>query len=309
MTSLRASQLPAPVRIEYPFAGNLFDQPGTPSSAGPVQMHYLDEGTGPVVLLLHGNPTWSFYYRNLVHALTAAGYRCIVPDHVGCGLSDKPQDYPYTLQRRIEDVGRLLDYLDIRRFSLVVHDWGGAIGCGLAGRRPAALDKLVLLNTGAFRSKRIPPRIAAVKVPLLGEAIIRGLNGFAGPAALMSVRIPLAPAVRAGLLWPYRSWADRVAVWNFVKDIPLHPSHPSYAALLEVESGLEQLADKPVQIVWGGKDFCFNRHFLARWREIFPQAAVQLYRQHGHYILEDGGREVAQQITAFLDAPSAAEGG
>ena len=300
MTNSRASQLPPEIRMEYPFAGNLFDQPGTPSSAGPVQMHYLDEGAGPVVVLLHGNPTWSFYYRNLVHTLTAAGYRCIVPDHVGCGLSDKPQDYSYTLKRRIEDVERLIDHLDIQRFSLVVHDWGGAIGSGLAGRRPEALDKLVLLNTGAFRSKRIPLRIASIKVPLLGEAIIRGLNGFAGPAALMSVKIPLSPAVKAGMLWPYRSWADRVAVWNFVKDIPLHAAHPSYDTLAEVEAGLAKLADKPVQIVWGGKDFCFNMHFFARWREIFPKADVQLHSQHGHYILEDGGSVVAQQIAAFL---------
>ena len=183
MTNLRASQLPPKVRLEYPFAGNLFDQPATPLSEGPVQMHYLDEGSGPVVILLHGNPTWSFYYRDLVTTLVAAGYRCIVPDHVGCGLSDKPRDYPYTLARRIDDVERLVDHLAITEFSLVVHDWGGAIGCGLAGRRPAALQKLVLLNTGAFRSKRIPLRIAAIKLPVLGEAVIRGLNGFAGPAA------------------------------------------------------------------------------------------------------------------------------
>jgi haloalkane dehalogenase len=302
MTNLRASQLPPKVRLEYPFAGNLFDQPATPLSEGPVQMHYLDEGTGPVVILLHGNPTWSFYYRDLVLTLVAAGYRCIVPDHVGCGLSDKPRDYSYTLARRIEDVERLVDHLAITEFSLVVHDWGGAIGCGLAGRRPAALQKLVLLNTGAFRSKRIPLRIAAIKVPLFGEAVIRGLNGFAGPAANMSVKIPLSPAVKAGMLWPYRSWADRIAVWNFVKDIPLNQSHRSYETLVEVEAGLEKLADKPVQIVWGGQDFCFNKHFFKRWCELFPNAEVHLHKAHGHYILEDGGRVVTKQIQAFLQA-------
>jgi len=302
MINSRASQLPPEVRVEYPFAGNLFDQPATPKSDGPVQMHYLDEGSGPVVVMLHGNPTWSFYYRNLVNSLVAAGYRCIVPDHIGCGLSDKPSDYPYTLKRRIKDVERLIDHLDVAQFSLVVHDWGGAIGCGLAGRRPEALEKLVLLNTGAFRSKRIPLRIAAIKVPLIGEAIIRGLNGFAGPAANMSVQIPLSPAVKSGMLWPYRSWADRVAVWNFVKDIPLREAHPSYDTLLEVEAGLSKLAAKPVQIVWGGKDFCFNMHFFRRWCEIFPNAEVQLHQEHGHYILEDGETAVTAQIRAFLQS-------
>jgi haloalkane dehalogenase len=300
MINSRASELPVDVRVEYPFPGNTFDQPATPTSDGPVKMHYLDQGSGPVVIMLHGNPTWSFYYRNLVKQLSAAGYRCIVPDHVGCGLSDKWKDYPYTLKRRIEDVERLIDHLGVERFSMVVHDWGGAIGCGLAGRRPEALEKLVLLNTAAFLSKRIPLRIASIKVPFLGEAVIRGLNGFAGPAARMSVKKPLTPTVKSGMLWPYRSWADRVAVWNFVKDIPLRPAHPSYATLAAVEAGLVKLADKPIQIVWGGKDFCFNMHFYERWRKIFPKAEVQLYEDCGHYILEDGGEAVWQEIEAFL---------
>lgn len=257
----RESELPADVRMEYPFDGHLFDQPSHNESDEPVRMHYLDEGSGPVVLMLHGNPTWSFYYRNLVKRLSAAGFRCIVPDHIGCGLSDKPQDYPYTLKRRIDDVERLIDFLEVREFSLVVHDWGGAIGCGLAGRRPDALQKLTLLNTAAYRSKRIPARIAAVKLPLIGESIIRGLNGFAGPAAIMSVSTPLKPAVKRGMLWPYRNWQERVAVWNFVKDIPLTDGHPSYAELKRVEEGLSCLKDKPIQLVWG-EGFLFQYEVL-----------------------------------------------
>lgn len=300
MTNSRAAQLPPDVRLEYPFTGYLFKQPRS-ALTDPVQMHYLDEGSGPVVLMLHGNPTWSFYYRTLVNTLTAVGYRCVVPDHIGCGLSDKPSDYPYTLKRRIADIERLIDHLAIDHFSLVVHDWGGAIGCGLAGRRPAALKKLVLLNTGAFRSKRIPLRIAAVKLPLIGEVVIRGLNGFAGPAAHMSVSTALAPAVKAGMLWPYRNWASRVALWHFVKDIPLHSRHPSYAVLTDVENNLSKLADKPVQIVWGGQDFCFNLHFFRRWCELFPAAEVRLHESYGHYILEDGGTAVAAQIQTFFE--------
>ena len=290
----RAADLPEAVREEYSFSGGLLEL-----SSG-AQMHYLDEGSGPVVVLLHGNPTWSFYYRNLVQSLTAAGFRCVVPDHIGCGLSDKPQDYAYTLAQRITDVEELLGHLEIDRYSLVVHDWGGAIGCGLAGRSPDRLDKLVLLNTGAFRSKRIPWRIAAVKTPLLGEAAIRGLNAFAGPAAWMSVTRRLNSAVKQGFLWPYRSWADRVAVWNFVKDIPLGSGHPSYTELTEVESGLASLANKPISIVWGGRDFCFNRHFLARWQRIFPRAKTTLLEDCGHYVLEDGGERAIGPVVEFL---------
>ncbi|WPJ95703.1 alpha/beta fold hydrolase [Coraliomargarita algicola] len=294
MSVARATQLPADVRLEYPFASHEL------SLRSGATMHYVDEGAGPVVIMLHGNPTWSFYYRNLVKELQAAGFRCIVPDHIGCGLSDKPEDYNYTLKQRIEDIEELIDYLGIEHFSLVVHDWGGAIGCGVAGRRPEALDQLVLLNTGAFLSKRIPFRIAAIKLPVWGEFVIRALNGFAGPAATMAVKTPLKPAVKRGILWPYRSWRDRVAVWNFVKDIPLHEGHPSYATLREVELGLAKLADKPIQLVWGARDFCFSMHFHDRFRAFFPQSESQVYPKHGHYILEDGGREVWQQIVAFL---------
>ena len=125
MTRSRASKLPADVRGEYPYSGNLMDLPNG------VKMHYLDEGSGPIVLMLHGNPTWSFYYRGLVNKMVSAGYRCIVPDHIGCGLSDKPPTYNYKLEQRIEDVAFLLRYLEIESYSLIVHDWGGAIGCGL----------------------------------------------------------------------------------------------------------------------------------------------------------------------------------
>ena len=300
MTRPRFEQLPSAVRALYPFAGKLFEQSVEDSTSA--NMHYLDEGEGPVVVMLHGNPTWSFYYRNLVNTLVAAGFRCIVPDHIGCGLSDKPSDYPYTLERRIDDVERLIEHLGIERFSLIIHDWGGAIGCGLAARRPEALEKLVVLNTAAFRSRRIPWRIAAIKVPLIGEFIIRRLNGFAGPATRMAVESPLSKDVKAGYLWPYQNAADRVAIWNFVKDIPLFKCHRSYTILSEVEDGLSKLSSKPVQVVWGGRDFCFNLHFFKRWCQLFPEAEVHLHEDCGHYILEDGGSRVLTEIQSFLTA-------
>lgn len=295
MSMARASQLPPDIRFEYPYASNNLTLPnGT-------KMHFVDEGAGPVVLMLHGNPTWSFYYRDLIRQLSASGYRCIAPDHIGCGLSDKPKDYNYTLAQRIEDIESLIDHLGIRQFSLILHDWGGAIGCGVAGRKPDAIEKLVLLNTGAFLTKRIPLRIAAIKLPYFGEAIIRGLNGFAGPATNMAAKIPLNPTVKRGMLWPYRCWADRVAIWNFVKDIPLHKRHPSYDTLAEVQAGLAKLVDKPVQLIWGAKDFCFNLHFHSRFQTYFPKAKSVVYPKFGHYILEDAGKDAWQKIEDFLN--------
>lgn len=300
MVDARTSFLPPGLRAEYPFVGRTFELPAVNGEGAAVRMHYLDEGVGPVVCLLHGNPTWSFFYRKLIVHLRDSGFRCIAPDHIGCGLSDTPRNRPYTLEQRIRDVEHLLDYLEIKRFSLVLHDWGGAIGCGLATRRTEQIEKLVLLNTAAFTSLRLPWRIALLKIPLLGEWIIRGLNGFVLPATWMAVQYPLSPNARAGYLWPYASWEERLAVWKFVQDIPLRPSHPSYRVLRGIETALPRLSEKPAGIFWGGKDFCFNDHFLERWRKIFPRAHVRVFPDAGHYVLEDAGGEATDAIREFL---------
>ena len=117
----------------------------------------------------------------------------------------------------------------------------------------------------------------------------------------MSVKTPLSPAVKRGLLWPYRSWKNRVAVWNFVKDIPLGPKHSSYEVLKGVEEGLERIKDKPIQLVWGSRDFCFNMHFYNQWLAFFPNASKHLYERYGHYVLEDGKDEVTRVITNHLE--------
>ncbi|NBB77996.1 MAG: alpha/beta hydrolase, partial [Verrucomicrobia bacterium] len=143
-----------------------------------------------------------------------------------------------------------------------------------------------------------------VKIPLIGECIIRGLNGFAGPAATMAVKVPMKPAVKQGFLWPYRSWRDRIAVWNFVRDIPLHVRHPSYSVLQGVEAGLASLADKPVYRIWGAKDFCFTLHFHDRFKRYFPKALSTVYAKCGHYILEDNQEAVCEDICRFLEDPT-----
>jgi pimeloyl-ACP methyl ester carboxylesterase len=281
----------------YPFTPAGFT---TPSGA---RMSYLDEGPrrDEAVLLLHGNPTWSFYYRDLVRDLTAAGLRCIAPDHIGMGLSDKPADYAYTLATRIADIEALVTALGLKRVHLVVHDWGGAIGFGFAARHPELVGRLVILNTAAFASRQIPARIALCRLPLLGPLLVRGLNGFARPALTMAMhRRALTPGERRGYLHPYGSWAARVAVNAFVRDIPLGPAHPSWATLAGVEAGLPQFRDRPALIVWGGRDFCFDDVFLARWREIFPTARCERIADAGHYVLEDAATEAIPLIREHL---------
>jgi haloalkane dehalogenase len=265
-------------------------------------MSYLDEGPrqDEAVLMLHGNPTWSFYYRHLIAALAPA-MRCIVPDHIGMGLSAKPEGYDYTLATRVADVSALVAALGLKRVHLVVHDWGGAIGFGFAARQPALVGRLTVLNTAAFASERIPKRIALCKAPVIGPIVVRGLNGFAGPATWMSMhRRRLSSIEKNGYLFPYDSWANRVAVSAFVRDIPLEASHPSWATLAETERGLAQFQGRQALIIWGGRDFCFDDTFLARWRQVLPQAEVHRLADAGHYVLEDARDEVVPRITRFL---------
>ena len=182
-----------------------------------------------------------------------------------------------------------------------MHDWGGAIGFGFAAKNPSLIGRLTILNTAAFASARIPARIALCKAPLVGPVLVRGFNGFAWPATWMAMhRRALTDAERSGYLFPYDSWANRVAVSAFVRDIPLDASHPSWTALAETEQGLAQFRDRPALIVWGGRDFCFNDSFLARWREIFPQAQAHRLADAGHYVLEDARDEVVPRIVDFL---------
>lgn len=265
-------------------------------------MSYVDEGdpSDEAVLMLHGNPTWSFFYRDLIRDLSPK-IRCLAPDHIGMGLSQKPQDYDYSLATRIADIEALVVSLGLRRVHLVVHDWGGAIGFGLATRKPDLIGKITILNTAAFVSDKIPARIAICRWPVLGEAMVRGFNGFAGPATWMSMHNrKLSVAEKRGYLLPYRSWADRVAVNAFVQDIPLEADHRSRATLTGIEQALSRLSAHQKLIVWGGRDFCFNDHFLERWRKIFPDASVKRLADVGHYVLDDGGDAIRSQVTGFV---------
>jgi haloalkane dehalogenase len=298
MVKSRDNVTPVPewLRDEYPYQPSVFN---TPRGA---KMSYIDVGlrTDTAVLMLHGNPTWSFYYRHVVAALSATR-RCIVPDHFGMGLSAKPQNYPYTLATRISDIEALVRSLRLTQVDLLVHDWGGAVGFGFAARHPKSVGKIAILNTAAFAMNRIPARIALCKLPALGPAIVRGLNGFAGPATWMSMsRRSLTPLEKRAYLFPYDSWAHRVAISAFVEDIPMQPEHPSWPTLAATEQGLSRLRDRPSVIVWGGRDFCFNDAFLDRWHHLMPNAAITRIADAGHYVLEDAREEVVPILGHFL---------
>ncbi len=293
-----ANPIPDWLRPLYPFSPRSFI---TPRGA---RMSYLDEGQGSeAVLMLHGNPTWSFYYRELVQSISPT-LRCIVPDHIGMGLSDKPKDYNYTLATRIDDIAALVDTLGLSKVHLVVHDWGGAIGFGFATRRPSLIGRLVVLNTAAFPSPHIPKRIGLCKLRGLGTALVRGFNGFAWPATWMAMhRRKLSEEEKRGFLLPYDSWAHRVAVDAFVKDIPMTAAHPTWGTLAMTGEGLNAFSKNPALILWGGRDFCFNDHFYEEWLRRLPQAEAVYLKDAGHYVLADANAEVVPRISRFLTQP------
>jgi haloalkane dehalogenase len=283
---------------EYPFKSHYIEIDGH-------RLHYIDEGQGSVVVAVHGNPTWSFYYRNVISSLRKS-YRVIALDNIGCGFSDKPQDYIYDLNHHIENLSTLLSALKIEKCSLMVHDWGGAIGMGYAVRNPHAIEKIIVLNTAAFRSRRIPFRIRVCRWPIIGDILVRGLNGFAWPATFMAVTRKMDNTTKKYYLLPYDSWKNRIAVHRFVKDIPLNASHPSYQTLVEIEEGLAVLhrLNIPMLLLWGGQDFCFTQDFFQEWLQRFPSAEAHLFHEFGHYILEDGYSTLLPLMSNFL-APHA----
>jgi haloalkane dehalogenase len=289
----------------YPFESHRLDLDGQ-------HYHYIDEGAGESPLLMvHGNPTWSFYWRNLILAFRDR-FRTIAVDHVGCGLSSKPQNYTYTLAQHVTNLDRLITELDLQDVTLLAHDWGGAIALGAALRQTDRIGRIILFNTGAFPPSFIPLRILVCRTPVVGRIAMRGLNLFSRAALRMAVEKPerMTAAVRAGLLAPYDSWANRVAVDSFVRDIPLTPRHPTWQTLVDIEAGLPKLAHLPVQLIWGMRDWCFTPECLHRFEQAFPNADVHRFDDAGHYVVEDAHERIVPLVDRFLEttacsAPSA----
>jgi haloalkane dehalogenase len=280
------------IRDIYPFESHYFKVKG-------YDYHYIDEGEGHPIVMVHGNPTWSFYYRRLISEFSK-DHRVIAPDHLGCGLSDKPQDFPYRLEVHIDHLEDLIMSLNLENITLVMHDWGGAIAMGFALRHPNKIRSLIILNSAAFSMSRIPLRINLCRIPWLGEKMVRNANLFCRLATTMAVTKPLAPEVKKGLLLPYDNFENRVGVMKFIEDIPMGPEHPTYELLLEIEHGLWMFRETPVCIMWGMQDWCFTSRFLERWMMYYPQARALFLRNAGHYVLEDAYQDIIPYIRDFL---------
>ncbi|MEK7431930.1 MAG: alpha/beta fold hydrolase [Cyanobacteriota bacterium] len=284
----------------YPFEGKYLDLTD-------IKIHYLDEGNGDPVVMLHGNPTWSIYYRELVKSLKN-DFRCIVPDHVGCGLSDKPTDenYEYSLDQRINDVEMLLQYLKIsKNITLVMHDWGAMIGMGYAARHPKSVKKLVIMNSFAFtipEEKKLPMSMRFFRNTHIGSAFLRHFNIFTSMFSVGgTTRTLMDNDVREAYQIPYDNQTNRIALQRFMEDMPISGDEKSYDLAKEIEQKLEKFNKLPSLICWGMKDNLFDESILSEWLKHLPNASVKKFDDCGHYILEDATNEVVNIIRQFLN--------
>lgn len=280
-------------RQAYPFQSRY-----QPLSAG--EMHYVDEGGGDPVLLVHGTPTWSFEYRHLINALSKH-HRCIAPDHLGFGLSERPAGFAYTPEAHAAALGEFVDRLGLDRVTLVVHDFGGPIGLPLALRLQSVVARIVVLNSWAWPLDDDPEMVRAAR--LVGGAVGRWLYQYANIEFRLIV--PSAYGDRrkltSAILRQYSSaFDDRPARGQVLHTLAtaLLGSRAHYQSVLE---GMPTLRALPVLIVWGLKDSFFKPHYLARWQQLLPEAKVVTLPKAGHWPHEEEPARVIEEIARFLN--------
>jgi acyl-CoA synthetase (AMP-forming)/AMP-acid ligase II/pimeloyl-ACP methyl ester carboxylesterase len=266
-------------------------------------MHYIDEGSGPVVLLLHGNPTWSFLYRNVIRELRNS-FRLIAPDFLGCGLSDRTPGVRFKAIDRINQLEEFVTALGLTKFSMVMHDWGGPLGTGFMLKRLDSIDRIIYLNTTLTETESLPPIIKLAAFPVIGKALTRHTNTFVRLTTSMGAFKKLTPDVVEGYKAPYNTRQQRDAIWDFVDDIPFDASHPTYSQMVEIAAGLPKVAQKPVKIIWGLRDPCFHREMLSKVAAHFPQAEILEIADASHLVLDDAPQIAIPAIKEFLSRPS-----
>ncbi len=275
----------------YPFESHYAEVPDG-------RLHYVDEGQGETLLMLHGTPMWSFLYRHLISGLRE-DYRVVVPDHLGFGLSDKPPGYSYRPEAQARNIAAFIEGLDLQDITLVVHDFGGPIGLSYALDNPARIRRLVIFNTWLWPLQADFQKVVVGR--LLGSPLGRWLFlrfnfevNVITPAAFGD-RSTFTRAIHDHYRAPLRDPIARQAVWVYARE--LLGSRDWYRGLW---ARRERLQGIPTLILWGMKDPVFGPGYLARWREALPEAQTVTYPTTGHYVQEEQGAALLPTITQFL---------
>jgi haloalkane dehalogenase len=272
----------------YPFESKF-------AEIGGARVHYVDEGSGPPLLLLHGNPTWSFLYRDIIKGLRDR-YRCIAPDYPGFGLSAAPAGYGFTPAEHAEIVEELVQELDLSGITMMVQDWGGPIGFSVATRNPDRFAAFVIGNTWAWpQSDRTTQLFSRFMGGRVGGYLILHRNVFVERLIPSGVkRKKLSPEVMNAYRGPFAAVESRRPVHVFPREILA-----SRPFLAQVERGLPALADRPALIVWGDRDVAFREPAMRRWEELFPNHRTVRLEGAAHYIQEEAADEIADAIRAW----------
>ena len=266
---------------------------------GGARVHYVDEGSGPPLLLLHGNPTWSFLYREIVRGLRDR-YRCIAVDYPGFGLSTAAPGYGFTPAEHAGVVDQLVVQLDLQGATMMVQDWGGPIGFAVATRHPDRFAGFVIGNTWAWPKSDPGTQVFSRLMggPIGGYLILRR-NAFVERIIPSNVKRRELPAeVMDAYRGPFPTPESRRPMHVFPREIL-----GSRPFLAEIERGLPALRDRPALIVWPTKDVAFRDRERARWEELFPNHRTVTLEGAGHYIQEDAPEEIVAAIRDWAPSP------
>ncbi|HWQ67671.1 MAG TPA: alpha/beta fold hydrolase [Methanospirillum sp.] len=285
-------------KAEYPFQSHIF-----PTPQG--DMHYVDEGCGDPIVFVHGNPSWSFQFRNLIKLLSK-NYRCIAPDLIGFGLSDKPADWSYLPRDHADILEKFLDSLDLHSITLVVGDWGGPIGLSYALNHPDKISLLVITNTWLWsvRNDWHYQIFSKFVGGVIGGWLIKKRNFFARDIvqAAFGDKRKLTSEIHNHYLAPLANPDERKGTWIFPREII-----GSSDWLHSLWTQADILSTKNILIAWGMKDMAFRERELNRWIQRYPNAQVIRYPDAGHFVTEEKASEVAGEIYQILHRQTMSE--
>ncbi len=272
---------------EYPFDSHYFKTP-----VG--KMHYVDEGEGDPIVMVHGNPAWSFMYRGLIKEFSKT-HRCISCDHIGFGLSDKPLDWSYLPKDHAKNFDMFMESLDLKNITLVVVDWGGPIGMSYAVNHPKRIKNLVVNNTWFWSVKGnwYYEMFSGVVGGPFGKFMIKKRNMFVRdvmPAAYGDKR-KLTPEVMKHYFKPMEKVEERIGCWMFPREVV-----GSHQWLGSQWKKIKKIKKKNVLIAWGMKDIAFKQKEMNTWKAVFPQARVVTYKDAGHFVAEEKSKELAKEM-------------
>ena len=276
-----------PPREMFPFQSRFF-------SVGQHKLHYVDEGSGPVVLLLHSCPFWIYEFRALIKDLRR-DHRVIAIDQIGFGLSDKPRNFDYRIETHADHLERFTRELGLKDITLVMHGRGAAIGMAVAIRRPEDFNGIIMLNAMSFSEYKLPWRLQACRLKWIGPKIVMNLRIFQRDFD------KLPEAIRAGYYFPFKTPGDQEPVLHFIEDLPSAPEDSSAQTMFEIESSLWLLRDKPCCIIWAKHDWLYGAKCLRHWKKYFPEAEVHILKHSGRYLLEDYPERLNDLIRDFLE--------